>query len=69
MKQSVTVQISDVGQARKDADNLVQLTIVDPNTKMPFLKLQVQRVELAKLMHPKFIGHLDAQTIDGYIVT
>jgi hypothetical protein len=69
MKQPVTVLISDVGQPRRDADNLIQLTVASPDTKMPFIKIQVQRHELAKLMNPKWVGHLDQQQIEGFIVT
>lgn len=69
MKQPVTILIKDVGQPRRDADNLIQLDIVDEATGMPFLKVQLQRVEIAKLMHPKWVGHLNSKKLDGFIVT
>lgn len=69
MKQPITVKLQDVGQPRHDSDNTIQLCIADPATKLAFLKVQVQRHELAKFLNAKYVGHLNGQEIEGFIVT
>lgn len=69
MKQPVSVSIHDVGQARRESDNAIVITVSSPDTKIPFIKLQVQRAELAKFLSAKFVGHLNGQTLEGYLVT
>jgi len=69
MKTPIVIAISDFGQPRKDADNLVQLEILSPDTKIPFMKVQVLRHELAALLQAKRIGSLDRVHLDGHMVT
>lgn len=69
LKQPVILKLQDVGQPRRDADNLIQITVASSDTKMPYVKIQVQRHELAKFLNAKYLGHLNGQEIEGFLVT
>jgi len=67
MKIPVRIEITDVTPQRGDCpDNLIQVTVMEQSSRLPFFRFECSRSELRRVVARSFRdGHLNSASLDG----